>query len=266
MDYIQLGGPRRWWGPNPRTASSLIMPLSSNTLFHFTSNIDHLISILVNEFRPRYCLEDYAPLWMTPPEVAIPTICFCDIPLSQTIEHMRKYGSYAIGLSKVWGLRHGITPVHYIPAKSPAATALAALRENRPPANEDELVGTLLRLYMLFKPYEGVFKRRGLRSRKVRFYDEREWRWLPPDLVNARMLQKDEYDDAAVLEQANNDVWQNARLPFGPDDIKYIVVADESERYPMIRALQKIKRKYEPEVILRVSSRILTAQQVREDF
>src|SRR5688572_32225145 len=93
-------------------------PISSNTLFHFTDTRDHLVSILTNEFRPHYCLEDLSVLGGLPPETAgnvigIPIVCFCDIPLSQATEHMRVNGRYALGLRKDWGMRQGLTPVLY---------------------------------------------------------------------------------------------------------------------------------------------------------
>lgn len=77
--------------------------LSANTLFHFTNNIDNIINILTNEFSPRYCMESFEFLGGCDLEIAIPMVCFCDIPLSQIKNHIENYGGYAIGLSKEWG-------------------------------------------------------------------------------------------------------------------------------------------------------------------
>lgn len=37
-------------------------PISSNTVFHFTRRLDDLVSILTDEFRPHYAVEDLTPL------------------------------------------------------------------------------------------------------------------------------------------------------------------------------------------------------------
>ena len=79
--------------------SSPYPPISSSTLFHFTSSIDYIRSILEDEFRPNLSLEDLSCLELQE-KVAIPMVSFCDIPLSQTKAHMQYYGHYGIGLAK----------------------------------------------------------------------------------------------------------------------------------------------------------------------
>jgi hypothetical protein len=90
--------------------------VSSNTLFHFTPKREYLLNILQNNFRPRYCLEDFTCL---KPEAtsfayALPMTCFCDLPLSQTGKHLNMYGRYGVGLTKQWGKRSGLNPVLYV--------------------------------------------------------------------------------------------------------------------------------------------------------
>ena len=89
------------------------MAISANTLFHFTSKYDTLISILKSKFFPRLCLE--RGLWHPGNRKwAVPIVCFCDIPLSNMAEHTQKYGNYAIGIKKTWAIKQGITPVLYV--------------------------------------------------------------------------------------------------------------------------------------------------------
>ena len=45
-------------------------------------------------------------------------VTFCDIPLAMAKDHIKKYGSYAIGLSKDWGGRKKLNPVIDIEKKS----------------------------------------------------------------------------------------------------------------------------------------------------
>jgi len=42
-------------------------PLSANSLFHFTNSLENLLNILKEEFRPRFCLEDFGGLFQSDP-------------------------------------------------------------------------------------------------------------------------------------------------------------------------------------------------------
>ena len=104
------------------------MPISSNTLFHFTRSAEALVGILKHEFTPHYCLEDYSVLPAAAPEspnIAIPMVSFCDIPLSQASEHLAQYGDFGIGLSKNWGMKKGVSPVLYAYPGSSTAAAIS---------------------------------------------------------------------------------------------------------------------------------------------
>ena len=82
------------------------MVVSSNTLFHFTSKIDHLIDALTNEFSPRYCLEEYQTMFPKfkgrLSEYAVPQVCFCALPLTTISEHLAFYGNLGFGMTKDW--------------------------------------------------------------------------------------------------------------------------------------------------------------------
>ena len=104
---------------------ALSITISSNTLFHFTSGIHRIISILKHGFfKPNLSLEDLSFLEIEE-KVAIPMVSFCDIPLSQTKAHMRVYGYYGIGLSKLWGKMNGVSPVLYTYQGSPLTASLS---------------------------------------------------------------------------------------------------------------------------------------------
>ena len=99
------------------------MALSANTLFHFTSSLDILISILTRDFIPRYSLENYNVLMpkinnRKGLEVGIPMVSFCDIPLSKVSQHIDIYGRYGIGLEKNWGLRKWNIPCNICKQKN----------------------------------------------------------------------------------------------------------------------------------------------------
>ena len=250
-------------------------PLSSSTLFHFTNRREHLLNILEDEFSPHYSFEDFAGVLGPGADqrnaaVAIPMVCFCDIPLSQTQAHMKAYGSYALGLTKSWGRRLGVSPVLY--AYAGAATAIAVIDLH---LQIEVLRGTFddgaefspdtERLMCFVKPYEGRLPRPGRKSKPVRFYDEREWRYVPP--APWRALQRRDFADEKVRRLANADVRTRFRLSFEPSDIRYIVVATEDEIGPMISEVRRIKTpKYSQNDIAILSTRIVSAAQIAADF
>lgn len=72
--------------------------INADTLFHFTPSFSTLKKILFSGIRFSYSVEN--PLECTNPGIAIPMVSFCDIPLSKTSRHARKYGAYCIGFNK----------------------------------------------------------------------------------------------------------------------------------------------------------------------
>jgi hypothetical protein len=250
--------------------------LSSNTLFHFTNSIDNLLSILTHEFRPSFCKEKL-PIKDDTLEGGIPMVCFCDIPLSQTRSHMSVYGSYGLGLTKSWGIRQGISPVLYSTPSSPVMEGLYRLIKRglglrsafvRAGSVDNELWGDVYRLSCFVKPYKGEFVKRGDKYPSKRFYDEREWRWVP-DLVGDSMqfgIDPSECDDSAARQQANEKLQAKCRLSFTPRDIRYIIVAREREILPVMEQIDTIKGHYSVSDRKLLSSRLISAQQIAADF
>lgn len=102
----------------------------TSTLFHYTKSVNTLLAILKEGLRFTYCLEEY-PL-VPDRTVGVPMISFCDIPISDSVEHAQKYGSYAIGLTKESLLENEhicnlISPVHYYISHSPIKPAFQEL-------------------------------------------------------------------------------------------------------------------------------------------
>lgn len=73
-------------------------------LMHHTKSLDTLKSILSNGLKVCYSNENFTQDF----HVAIPMICFCDMPLSNISDHVDVYGHYAIGFNK----RHIIAKYH----------------------------------------------------------------------------------------------------------------------------------------------------------
>jgi hypothetical protein len=93
------------------------MLVTSDALFHFTSSLELLKSILTQKFKITYCHETYT-LDGQEHDYYYPMVSFCDIPLSAARKQMSTYGSYAIGLNKNWAIKHNLNPVIYIDQNS----------------------------------------------------------------------------------------------------------------------------------------------------
>jgi hypothetical protein len=111
----------------------------------------------------------------------------------------------------------------------------------------------------------------------IRFYDEREWRYVPNlDIYKKELFKlgvsgggvmtKKIFEDPELLAQANSIV-EKAKLIFKPESIKYIIVKEEDEIFKMIKKLEDIKGdRYPANVIKILTSRIVTYDQIENDF
>lgn len=251
------------------------MSISSNRLFHFTDR-NSLLNILENNFIPYFSMEKILSGEM---EVAVPMVSFCDIPLSQVKDHIKEYGKYAIGLSKEWGIKNNLSPVFYNTHSSKFEKKVQkALREALILASEtggfllekvDDM--QLLLTYIYYsKPYKGSNwdkKNKKFKSKNRTLYNEREWRYIPPENSREQVnfIFKEFYlNDSFIVLQKN--LMRNKILSFKPNDIKYIIVNKESEIPNIIEAVELIKSKYSPEEIKLLISRIISLEQIVEDF
>ena len=143
-------------------------------------------------------------------------VSFCDIPVPLSYLHAKVYGRYAIGLSKGWAENVvGLNPILYMSSKSQLLrsfnllwTRLSMLDNTyffRPPPDHfsirsaeeiksehakdslyqlrgyDRILAICREVSCHFKLYEGPFSHGSYASTCHRFYDEREWRYLPSD-------------------------------------------------------------------------------------
>ncbi len=247
------------------------MAISANTLFHFTSRYDTLINILKSKFFPRLCLE--RGLWHPGGKKwAIPMVCFCDIPLSNIAEHTQKYGNYAIGVKKAWAIEQGITPILYVHDNSSfIGQGLDALKWSLELCEKDsehlsERLAQVMSMFFMMKPYEGYQVRDGKR-RKIRFYDEREWRYIPPIIGKDQLnfLTEEDFNDETKRENLNSFNEQYG-VSFNPDVINYIIVEKDDEIVPLMHDLHSIKGNFSYNSVELLSSRIISMDRIREDF
>ncbi len=240
--------------------------LSANTLFHFTKKIDNLESILRNEFYPSFCLEDWEGISGGNVQIAIPMVCFCDIPLSQIRNHTELYGCYALGLTKDWGMRNGISPILYTYDGAPSAMHISnAVRKLS--HKDDTALYHMDDFVYLMKPYEGRLWRDGVFKDGIRFYDEREWRYVPliDGITEKKVLSRHEFLDKEY-KNCENEKLKNKKLSFEPTDIKYIIVEKEAEIHDMFDKVRAIKGRFPLVDVDILTTRIMSMEHIKEDF
>ena len=276
--------------------------ISANTLFHFTPTKRSLMAILSNGLYVRYCLENYESLVSGEAELVLPMTCFCDIPLSQVKRHSSTYGTYAIGLTKSWGMKNGVNPVIYTYPNSTTSMLLDQIvddienffdvkEEEVPRRNSKEILKPLQDDSLLYfdkivelrrnlghfikfiKPYEGKFYRgNDYLEKPVRFYEEREWRFVPPMDLFVKSVLKDSYKgeyykDLVKRRAINIKLASHLKLNFDPSDIRFIIVEKESEIPDLLSEMEDVfgSRSTLNEFKL-LSTRLISLEQILEDL
>jgi len=247
------------------------MSLSSNSIIHLTKTREALEGILLDSFRVKYCKETIK--WKNGKSVIhVPMVSFCDIPLSQIKDHISNYGCYGIGLTREWAIRNFLNPVLYIEPNSNLAhsyeQALLQVAEMKLPNDaKRETARRLSDIARYTKNYEGMLQRKNEPSRMYRFSDEREWRYVPDVEYGCELfyMAKD-FEEDGVKETAANSI-ADLRLNFEPDDIKYIIIKDDSGITEVINHLRNAKgANFTLSSIERLTTRILTSEQIRTDI
>jgi hypothetical protein len=249
------------------------MPLSPSSLFHFTKTKESLYGILDETFKLSYCREVFI-IGGEQYSIRAPMVSFCDIPLSDIKNHIDSYGSYGIGLSKEWGKCKKLNPVLYVEQDSFLSRSYETILrhfvlEDAGLSDEDD-PGRLAVLDVLryIKNYEGSLTRsNGDHIPLYRYSDEREWRYVPKASEDCCMILNDkDYETDEIHKMATGKLSQ-LRLSFTADDVRYIVIEKDSEINELVNYLKDIKnRRYSQEVVDRLTTRILTREQIMADF
>lgn len=234
------------------------MAISSNTLFHFTKDLD-TIKYILNDgyFWPIYCIEydkgpdenDYYD--------ALPMVCFCDIPLSQISDHIADYGKFGIGISKQWG-KEKISPVVYYKDKD---AIMRYLFDKLTPKIKQR--DSVLWLSLLKRYFGGTWSQSKRKYYKKILYNEREWRYIPRKLNNKDLSRKVK-DINSFKAKDESEHLRKHGLKFDYDIIKYIFVQDDEKKDELIQFLNDSSlNSSDKDHLLRC---ILTIKQIKEDF
>jgi len=249
------------------------MSISSNAILHFTNSKETLKDILENNFRIHYCKEEISFGDGNDFHIAVPMVSFCDIPFSQIKTHMEKYGNYGIGLTKEWAKRKKLNPVLYFAKDSYLASSYinffkehfknSEKRKSIPALSDDSK--RLIDIVRYMKNYENTLIRGKNIYPNYRFYDEREWRYVL-DFTDHDQFFYPANTDKFDKKTANKSI-ESYELTFEPNDIKYIIIKDESEINEFINILRNAKgRKFTLDMVEKLNTRIITSTQIIDDF
>lgn len=251
--------------------------LYPDILFHFTTR-EKLYEILRTNFKVSYARE----IIIGPGserEFAVPMVSFCDLKLTELKNHMENYGSYGIGLTKRWANQNGLNPVMYISRYCELTdnfmSGLNGIYNHLDKLNDVEQFERLnksytnvLTTYQYLKNYEGrLIRGDQIVDENYRFADEREWRYVP--VLRRTGVQPfvaiSNIDTQEKKERYNRKV-EDLRLSFQPDDIKYLIIQNDSEIADLIAHLARVKGRFDQLTRERLTTRILTAEQIQTDI
>jgi hypothetical protein len=230
--------------------------LSSTTLFNFTDTFERLVG---NIEKGIYCGDIYEklPKFGSPTGYIVPMVCFCDIPLGIIKEHLDWYGNYALGIKREYARQYKVNPVWYIHKDNPVILKMFKSKDKKE-LSESPLLPFLKQFLGYQKDLEG-------NERPKKFYDEREWRYIPQDeLYQAKLLVNTPYNEGEKLAQDKKDK-RETRMNIELDRIEYIIINKEEEKeklYPILKKLAT-ERKVSYEKLV---SSIITCNQIRKDF
>ena len=118
------------------------------------------------------------------------------------------------------------------------------------------------------KPFEGPAWRKHRREKKVRFYDEREWRYVPPNPGTVPLfLPWDDYNDVPNRRKLERKLKKQNTLPVGPDDVMYLILPPKENEQNVIDLHDFLMRLYHQrrDGIL-VSTTIMTTDCIEGDI
>jgi hypothetical protein len=240
------------------------MAISTNSIIHYTNDLDTLEAILREGFKITYCNEKLQ-LGKGISNSAHPMVSFCDIPLSSAKPHSDTYGEYGIGLTKQWAFRKKINPVLYIDRNSAIAESILGLIKSK------THIDKIQRIKSYTKNYLGQLTRKNVETPEYRFYDEREWRFVPEKEDKEFEKCKSAISVETKLYLENKDKYNEQigsyRVKFNHDDISYIIVRSTSEISVIINFLRnEYRSKCTAEDLDMLFSKVCSIDQIKADY
>ena len=229
--------------------------LSSTTLFNFTDSFSHLVSNLENGF---YCGELYEklPFKSRAAGYRVAMVCFCDIPLGQIKEHLGWYGNFAIGIRREYARTYGINPVWYMHTDNIVLKKMFS-HKDKSLLNESPILPYIKRFLGKQKDVSG-------QNKMKKFYDEREWRYIPQNKdFRVELITNGTHIENEKIVESTKKV---THMPLKLDTIEYIIVDNDENKKELYKVLKNLSKKDKSVTYEDLVSSILTCSQIRKDF
>jgi hypothetical protein len=255
------------------------MEQGKDCLYHFTDSIDVVKNILADKFYGSYSRETFRWRNETTP-FFVPTICFADIKHDKVFEY-KSYGNYCIGLSKEWAVRNKLNPVLYIEKNSSVSDvlvkslfgALGGIRKLQQEVINVQRLADIAKLTK--KPEQAIRARKATEQlrhemeayqftiysiyytkhyqddlelktgevlKNYRFYDEREWRYVPEFDCAVCELKTSEEEYKKWRGEGPKPRLANVSLDFDPSDIQYLFVSNQEDVKNLIEWIETLKK------------------------
>ena len=232
--------------------------LSSSVLFTFTPKMEYMFDMLHNGIIPRYV---YERLPGSKKYYIAPMKCFCDIPLGKVKNHMERYGYFGIGLKKSFLQQYGVTPVIYMHKNSETYFGVKKMKGLK---MEEAPFLPLLKRYYGDDYYFIEGENEPIRKR-IHFYDEREWRYLPKNIKPESCKKFNKISEgirfASKMNANISSYLQPLKLP--ADAIEYIIISKKKE---LAATMNQLRQKFgRPEMEL-LFTKIIIAENILNDF
>jgi hypothetical protein len=283
------------------------MPISSSCIFHYTNNPTTLYRILQEQmFLPSYCKEKSGLDRST--FVRVPMVSFCDVPLTQTakitsygnfaigmkmewavknrlnplfylpanslvFERNKKLVEEFVKFEKVKTAKNSIDSFNsyaklFLMLSSKDIMRLYSNDFKIPQSLVEPIQNIYLSFFQNIKETVGTLHRRGKSIENYKFYDEREWRYIPPVLSTKYGIFPPYIDEVDWIKSERNKFGEKPHfgtaygLGFSPSDIDYIIVDTEKRILSLISKLKKMYPKNYEVLLTKISS----FERIKKDF
>ena len=280
------------------------LSMHGETLFHFTEELETLISILsCLHFRASLSMERLSYVTEkgeteSTPDLWVPMVSFCDYKLAEIAHHTESYGCFGLGMSKTWGTSIGLNPELYVSDASEIGRELRSIIYDvaQSATISSSLVEANIKLANMFswtKNYQGVLRRKGkILNSSFRFADDKEWRYVArisynPDLTdkifqgfrfttvpdiccscqNHNLLAQDCPQCHLLLEKSKEDRRSRINdgiLDFTYNDINFIVVNSYDNRDVILDWIDRLICSVNDKLILASKIIVIEALDLRE--
>ena len=187
-------------------------------------------------------------------------------------------------MSKQWGMRLGISPVLYVHANSFPFQLLDTLLvagmqsikksfdEGKKFSDEDSLLWNALQYSSYVKAYNGNPWNKGTRtfSDEIRrFYNEREWRYVPnsrKEILDTQMSVDAFLSPDEMVREVMTRLAADFQLKFEPKDIEYIIIKSDSELLEMKGRIRDLKGRYSFDDVELLTTKFISTEKIFRDF